>query len=89
MKLDPQLALQVRVSKMLGFGFGCSIVSICGIGSFIAVVIGIRARRIIKASGGGISGMRMAWWCIIVGTLSFLITFPLTVWLVYKAFNNR
>jgi uncharacterized membrane protein YkgB len=88
MELDPRLALQVRVSKMLGFGFACSIVSISGIGSLIAVVIGIRVRRIIKESSGAISGMRMAWWCIIVGTLSFLITFPLTVWIVYKAFNR-
>ena len=68
-EIDPKLALQVRVSKMLGLGFAFSLVPAGGVSSIIAVVIGIRARTLIKRAGGGVVGMRMAWWCIVVGAL--------------------
>ena len=70
---DPKLALQVRVSKMLGCGFAFSLVASGGFGSLAALVIGLRARSIIKKSGGELSGMRMAWWCIVVGGLGAAI----------------
>jgi hypothetical protein len=76
---DPKLALQVRVSKMLGCGFAFSLVVSGGVGSLVALVIGLRARRIIKQSGGELSGMRMAWWCIIAGGLG-AVMLPLLVW---------
>jgi hypothetical protein len=72
---DPKLALQVRVSKMLGLGFAFSLVPAGGFGSLVAVVIGIRARAIIKRAGGGVAGLRMAWWCIVVGALRLALTF--------------
>ncbi|MET0649369.1 MAG: hypothetical protein ABW208_22390 [Pyrinomonadaceae bacterium] len=76
---DPKLALQVRVSKMLGCGFAFSLVVSGGVGSLVAFIIGLRARSIIKQSGGELSGMRMAWWCIIVGGLG-AVMLPLLVW---------
>ena len=76
---DPKLALQVRVSKLLGCGFAFSLVVSGGVGSLIALVIGLRARRIIKRSGGELAGIRMAWWCIIVGALGTALM-PLLLW---------
>ncbi|HEX8352484.1 MAG TPA: hypothetical protein VF611_06290 [Pyrinomonadaceae bacterium] len=76
---DPKLALQVRVSKMLGCGFAFSLVVSGGVGSLAALVIGLRARGIIRKSGGELSGMRVAWWCIIVGGLGAAML-PLLAW---------
>jgi hypothetical protein len=76
---DPKLALQVRVSKLLGCGFAFSLVVSGGVGSLIALVIGLRARSLIKRSGGELSGIRMAWWCIIVGGLGTAMM-PLLLW---------
>jgi hypothetical protein len=78
MQVAPQLALQVRVSRMLGYGFVFSISALGGVGSLIAVIIGLRARRIIKASGGEVTGIGMAWWCIVAGALG--VGFQLAYW---------
>ena len=72
----PNLDLQIKVSKLLSRGFVFSIVSLGGIGSLIAFVSGLRARKIIKDADNEIGGIRMAWWCIIVGALGVL-SFPL------------
>jgi hypothetical protein len=72
---------------MLGVGFALSIVGVGGLGSIAALTIGLLARRIIKESGGGISGMRMARWCIVVGAVGTL-TLPYLTWLVIKALNK-
>ena len=85
MQRDPKLALQVRVSKMLGYGFAFSIVWAGGVGSLIALIIGLRARKLIRESGGEISGMRMAWWCIAAGALGIVTILPYVVWLTFKA----
>ena len=76
---DPKLALQVRVSRLLGCGFAFSLVVAGGFGSLVALVIGLRARGIIKRSGGELSGMWMAWWCIVVGGLG-AVMLPLLMW---------
>ena len=80
-----ELEQQVRVSKMLGMAFVLSITGVAGIGSFIALVLGWRALRIIQASHGAISGKVMAWWCIVAGALGTLIFPPLIVALIVKA----
>jgi hypothetical protein len=54
---DPALALQVNISKMLGFAFVLSITGIFGVGSLIALVIGVKAWRIIKESNGRLNGL--------------------------------
>ena len=85
MEITPQMALQIRVSKMLGYGFAFSIVWAGGVGSLLALIIGLRARKLIKQSNAEISGMKMAWWCIAVGTLGTLIILPAVMWLTIKA----
>jgi hypothetical protein len=81
MQITPQKALQARVSRMLGIGFAFSIVWLSGVGSLIALIIGLRARRIIMQSEEEISGIRLAWWCIILGGLGIVIG-PL--WLFHR-----
>jgi hypothetical protein len=85
MREDPKLALQVRVSKMLGYGFAFSLVWAAGVGSVIALVVGLRARKIIRQSGGEISGIGMAWWCILAGAAGVLTVLPYVIWLLIKA----
>jgi hypothetical protein len=72
-------SLQVKVSRMVGLAFALSITGIGGIGSFVALVLGWRALRIIKAESGRISGRWMAWWCILAGALGTLILTPLVI----------
>jgi hypothetical protein len=54
---------------MLGYGFVFSLSGLGGVGSLIAVIIGLRARRIIKASDDELAGIKLAWWCIGAGAL--------------------
>ncbi len=79
-----ELEQQVKVSKMLGVAFAFSITGIGGIGSLIALVVGLRAGRIIRHSNGRISGGLMAWWCILAGALGTLILPPLTIAVILK-----
>lgn len=58
---------------MLANGFMFSIVWLGGIGSFIALIKGLRAMKIILQSNGELTGINMAWWCIIVGGLGTII----------------
>lgn len=87
MDISPQMARQIRVSKMLGCGFAFSIVWAGGVGSLIALIIGLRARKLIKQSSGEISGMKLAWWCIAVGALGSLTLLPSLIWLTMKAYK--
>ena len=88
-RLDPTLFLQMRVSKMLGFGFALSLAWTGGVNSLIALVIGLRARRLIREGGGRIAGIKMAWWCIIAGAAGALAGLPFWVWLFRWAMKNR
>lgn len=74
----PHLELQIKVSKILSRGFIFSIVWLAGIGSLIAFISGLQARQMINRSGGEIGGLKLAWWCIIVGALGMII-FPLVI----------
>ncbi|MDT7604015.1 MAG: hypothetical protein QOF61_2012 [Acidobacteriota bacterium] len=76
--LAPALVEQIKVSVLLGYGFALSLVSLGGVGALVAFVIGWRARSRIKRSRGQLVGLRLAWWCIIVGGLE-TITTPLAI----------
>jgi hypothetical protein len=80
--MDPILELQVKTSRMLSLGFTLSIVWLLGVGSLIAVILGLKGRRIVKQSDGKIRGLKMAWWCIIVGSLETLIAIPMVLSLI-------
>jgi hypothetical protein len=72
-EIPHNLELQGKVSKILSRGFIFSIVWLGGIGSLIAFLSGLQARRLIKNANGEISGIKMAWWCIIVGAFGMVI----------------
>ena len=69
-KIPPNLELQIKTSKVLSRGFIFSIVWLAG--------IGLQARKLINQSDSEISGIKMAWWCIIVGGIG-MIAFPLLI----------
>ena len=74
----------MKVSKMLGFAFVLSITGIFGVGSLIALIVGLKALRIISESKGSLGGRLMAWWCIVAGALGSLILIPLTIFVVFE-----
>lgn len=43
------------------------------VGSLMAVILGLKGRRIINASEGRIGGRLIAWWCILAGAIGTLI----------------
>lgn len=77
-EISPTLELQIKVSKMLARGFVFSLVWLGGIGSLIAFIAGLRARKIINSSNGAIGGTKLMWWCIIAGALG-MIFLPLII----------
>ena len=77
-KIPPNLELQIKTSKVLSRGFIFSIVWLAGIGSLIALISGLQARKLINQSDSEIVGLKMAWWCIIVGGIG-IATLPLLI----------
>lgn len=71
-ELERDLSFQIRISKMLSYGFVFSIVWLGGIGSVIAVVSGMRALRLIRSADNRPVGEGMAWWCIVAGAVGAL-----------------
>lgn len=65
---------------MLSDGFIFSLVWLSGIGSIIALIIGLRAIIIIRRSNGQLTGIGMAWWCVIAGAAGVLML-PLLLYL--------
>ncbi len=58
---------QRKVKSLLRIGIFFSIFWIAGIGSIISIVLGLKARNIIKRANMNISGMGGVYWCLIVG----------------------
>ena len=71
--LPPELIAQVRLSVLLGYGFAFSALGVGGLGSLAAFVIGCVARGRIRRSGGRLTGLWLAWWCILSGGLGALV----------------
>ena len=83
-----QLERQIKVSKMLGMAFVLSITSIFGVGSFVALILGWKALRLIRSSSEAVSGRMMAWWCILAGALGALVITPLTIAEIIEHLND-
>ena len=71
--MTPHLERQIKISKMLSYGFIFSIIPAAGIFSIVSLVIGIKARRMIRRSEVELSGIVLAWWCIIAGSVNTLV----------------
>lgn len=72
MRTERDDVIQERVDAMLRRGVFFSIVWLMGIGSAIAVIEGVKARKLIARSGGELGGMGKVWWCFIVGGAGLL-----------------
>ena len=73
-KVTDELELQVQLCKTLGVAFALSILHLSGLGSLIALVLGLRVLRVIKHRQGRVGSLLLAWWCIIAGAFGLLIT---------------
>lgn len=71
--MSAELETQIRVGRLLGLAFAFSLVPVGGLGSLAALVLGLRARALIKRSGGRLAGMWLAWWCIIAGAVGAVV----------------
>lgn len=77
--------VQEQVRSLLKRGVIFSILWLAGIGSLIAILSGLKAHRLIRASGGQLRGMGGVWWCVIVGGLGLAIWIPV---FAIGIFNN-
>jgi formate-dependent nitrite reductase membrane component NrfD len=68
---------QRRVDDLLRWGVVFSIFWLMGVGSLIAVVCGIKAKRIVEMAGAKPPGR--VWWCLIVGTLGLAVWIPMVL----------
>ncbi|MDQ6827797.1 MAG: hypothetical protein M3081_02915 [Gemmatimonadota bacterium] len=84
---DDNVALQDRVDALLRRGVIFSILWLAGIGSAIAFVSGLRARRLIVASNGTLRGGGRVWWCLIVGGVGIILWTPLVVVGIFNQFR--
>ena len=65
--------VQRRVRWLLRIGIFFSIFWLAGIGSIISIVLGLKARNIIKRANMNLNGMGGVYWCLIVGGLGLII----------------
>ncbi len=65
--------VQRKVKLLLRIGIFFSIFWVAGIGSIISIVLGLKARNIIKRANMDINGMGGVYWCLIVGGLGLII----------------
>ena len=64
--------LQDQVDGMLRRGIFFSIFWLMGVGSLIAIIQAVKARKIIQQSNGEIHGSGKVMWCFIVGGAGLL-----------------
>jgi hypothetical protein len=70
---------QKEINSVLKRGIIFSIIWLAGIGSLIAIMSGLKARRLILHSNGALLGMGRVWWCIVFGSLGMAIWLPIVV----------
>lgn len=70
---------QNRVDRLLRWGIIFSLLWLMGAGSLIAVLNGVRAKRLIEDSQGLLRGQGRVWWCIVVGGIGLAVWIPLLI----------
>jgi len=70
---------QRRVNELLGRGVFFSLTWLMGIGSLVALLKGLEARRLIVGSNGRLTGTGGAWWCILFGAIGAVVWIPLVL----------
>lgn len=67
---------------MLAMGFVLSLILVGSLGSFVAMLIGVRALTSINRSPVRLAGKVMAWWRIICGGIVFILILPYTIFMI-------
>jgi len=70
---------QREIDAILRRGIVFSIVWLAGIGSLIAILAGLKARKLMAQLGAEASGTGRVWWCLIIGGLGLLIWGPIVI----------
>ena len=73
------MVTQRALDQNLKWGITFSALWLMGIGSLVSVVLGFRARKVIKDSDGALNGLGRAWWCLIVGGLGVVFGLPIAI----------
>lgn len=76
---------QRQIDAVLRRGMIFSIVWLAGIGSVIAILSGLKAKKLIAQLGAEASGMGRVWWCLIIGSVGLLVWGPI---IIIGIFNN-
>jgi len=80
--------IQQQVDSLLKRGVVLSILWLAGIGSLIALVSGLKAKRLIAQSEGTAIGTGRVWWCVVVGGLGVAIWLPIILISVINNLNK-
>jgi hypothetical protein len=80
--------VQRKVKSLLRIGIFFSIFWIAGIGSIISIVLGLKARNMIKRADN-INGMGGVYWCLIVGWLGVIISLLIFIAITLPIFLKK
>ena len=81
--------IQRRVRSLLRIGIFFSIFWLAGIGSIISIVLGLKARNIIKRANMDINGIGGVYWCLIVGSLGLIILLSIFIAVTLPIFLKK
>ena len=81
--------VQRKVRSLLRIGIFFSIFWIAGIGSIISIVLGLKARKIIKRANMNINGMGGVYWCLIVGWLGVIMVLLIFIAITLPIFLKK
>lgn len=70
---------QSQLDSILKWGIIFSIFWLAGVGSLVAVILGLKAKKAIAASNGLLVGSGRVRWCLIVGGLGLALWVPIVV----------
>ena len=74
-----RIRAQRQIDAVLRRGMIFSIVWLAGIGSIIAILSGLKAKKLIARLGAEASGIGRVWWCLIIGGVGLLVWGPIII----------
>src|SRR5208282_1860085 len=81
--------VQRKVKSLLRIGIFFSIFWLAGLGSIISIVLGLKARNIIKRANMNINGMGGVYWCLIVGWLGLVMVLLIFIAIILPIFLKK